>query len=81
MPLLKHYQVFPGDPMVKNPPANAGDMSLIPGPGRIHMLQSNQAQASDYWSSHTLEPMLHNKRRYHNGKPTLQQRVAPIHHS
>ena len=37
MPLLKHYRVFPDDPMVKNPPANAGDMSLIPGPGRIHM--------------------------------------------
>ena len=22
---------FPGDPVVKNPPANAGDMGLIPG--------------------------------------------------
>ena len=28
---------FPGGPVVKNPPANAGDMSLIPGPGRSHM--------------------------------------------
>ena len=25
----------------KNPPANAGDMGLIPGLGRLHMLQSN----------------------------------------
>ena len=25
----------------KNPPANAGDMSLIPGLGRFDMLQSN----------------------------------------
>ena len=25
----------------KNPPANAGDMGLIPGPGRSHMPQSN----------------------------------------
>ena len=25
---------FPGDSVVKNPPANAGDMSLIPGLGR-----------------------------------------------
>ena len=25
---------FPGGPMVKNPPANVGDMGLIPGWGR-----------------------------------------------
>ena len=25
---------FPGGSVVKNPPANAGDMSSIPGPGR-----------------------------------------------
>ena len=25
---------FPGSSMVKNPPANAGDMGLIPGSGR-----------------------------------------------
>ena len=25
---------FPGGSVVKNPPANVGDMSLIPGPGR-----------------------------------------------
>ena len=25
---------FPGDSMVKNPPANAGDTSSIPGSGR-----------------------------------------------
>ena len=32
---------FPGDPVVKNPPANAGNMGLIPGPGRFHMLWGN----------------------------------------
>ena len=32
---------FPGGPGVKNLPANAGDTSLIPGPGRFHMLHSN----------------------------------------
>ena len=32
---------FPGGKMVKNPPANAGDMGSSPGPGRSHMLQSN----------------------------------------
>ena len=32
---------FPGGTVVKNPPANAGDMGLIPGPGGSHMLWSN----------------------------------------
>ena len=28
------YICFPGGSVVKNPPANAGDMSLIPGSGK-----------------------------------------------
>ena len=32
---------FPGGTVVKNPPANAGDTGLSPGPGRSHMLWSN----------------------------------------
>ena len=32
---------FPGGSVVKNPLANAGDMGLIPDPGRSHMLQGN----------------------------------------
>ena len=32
---------FPGDPMVKNPPADAGNMGLIPDPGRFHMSRGN----------------------------------------
>ena len=32
---------FPGGTVVKNPPANAGDMDSIPGLGRTHMPQSN----------------------------------------
>ena len=32
---------FPGGPVVKNLPANAGDMGLMPGVGRYHMLQSS----------------------------------------
>ena len=31
--------------MVKNPPANAGDTGLSPGPGRSHMWRSNEAHA------------------------------------
>ena len=29
---------IPGGPVVKNLPANTGDMSSVPGPGRSHML-------------------------------------------
>ena len=32
---------FPGGAVVKNPPANAGDMGSSPGPGRSHMPWSN----------------------------------------
>ena len=37
----KDIRDFPGGTVVKNPPANAGDMGLIPGLGRSHMPQSN----------------------------------------
>ena len=32
---------FPGGAVVKNPPANAGEMGSIPSPGRSPMPQSN----------------------------------------
>ena len=32
---------FPGGAVVKNPPANAGDTGLSPGPGRSHVPRSN----------------------------------------
>ena len=32
---------FPTGPMVKNPPAKAGDTGSVPGPGRFHMPLSN----------------------------------------
>ena len=34
-------QAFPGGPVVKNPPRNAGDTGSVPDPGRSHMLQGN----------------------------------------
>ena len=37
----KRIQDFLGGPVVKKPPANAGDMSSIPGLGRFHMTQGN----------------------------------------
>ena len=57
--------------MVKNPPANAGDTSLIPDPGKPDMLGSNKARgpqlsslSSSTWERQrlkllALEPMLH----------------------
>ena len=32
---------FPGGPEVRNLPASAGNMGSIPGPGRLHLPQSN----------------------------------------
>ena len=51
---------FPGGTVVKNPPANAGDMGSIPGPGRSHMLQSNWTCAPQLLSlrSRAREPQL-----------------------
>ena len=39
--IIKQSWDFPGGAVVKNPPANAGDMGSSPGPGRSHMLRSN----------------------------------------
>ena len=33
---------FPGDSVVKGPPAHAGDMGSIPDPGRSYIPQSNK---------------------------------------
>ena len=52
---------FPGGAVVKNPPANAGNMGSIPGPGGSHMLGRNyQARAPQLLSLHSRarEPQL-----------------------
>ena len=38
---MKDTWDFPGDPVVKNLPANAEDTGLISGPGRSHMSKGN----------------------------------------
>ena len=61
---------LPGGAVVKNPPANAGDMGSIPGPGRSHMPVRH-----NYWAcmpqllkpAH-LEPELCNKRSHRTEK-------------
>ena len=37
----KEIQDFPSGPVVKNLPANAGDLGLIPGLGRYHVPRGN----------------------------------------
>ena len=75
------HQGFPGGAVVKNPPANAGDTGLSPGPGRSHMPWSNYTRAPQLPSLCStarepqllkptcLEPMLRNKRSHRNEKP------------
>ena len=38
---MRRAEGFPGGAVVKNPPANAGDMGLNPGLGRSHVPRSN----------------------------------------
>lgn len=35
------FKEFPASPVLKTLPSNAGDMGLIPSPGRSHMLFGN----------------------------------------
>ena len=39
--IKRNPQDFPGDPVVKNPSANAGDTGSIPGLGKYPMLQGS----------------------------------------
>ena len=64
-----------GDTVDKNPPANARDTSSIPGPGRFHLPQSNQARVPQLCA---LEPAPCSKRSHQNEKPqNISSRVAP----
>ena len=70
---------FPGGPVVKNPPANAGDMGSIPSSGRFHMPWGNLSPCAATtepvyyvsWSPSALGPMLYDKRSLYNEKPVL----------
>ena len=44
--------------MLKKPPANAEDMGLIPGLGRLHMLRSNKASEPQLLWSPGTQPQL-----------------------
>ena len=49
---------FPGGPVVKHPPANAGDVSSIPGLGRFYTLQGNLAHIPQSMCSRACESQL-----------------------
>ena len=53
---------FPGGPVVKNRPCNAGDTGLVPGLGRFHMPCGTKPMCCNYRASH-LEPMLQERSR------------------
>ena len=57
-----HPRDLPGGAVVKNPPANAGNTGLSPGPGRSHMPRSNSARAPQLLSLRATEtePACHN---------------------
>ena len=80
---------FPGDSVVKNLPAKAGDTGLIPDPGRSHMPQSNEAHVPQPLSlgfraqelqlrkPRALQPVLCSKRSHCSEKPKrCNQRAA-----
>ena len=50
-------QSFPGGSVVKDLADTAGDMGSIPGLGRSHMPQSNEAREPQLLSLRALEPM------------------------
>ena len=56
--------------MVKNLPANAGNTGLIPGPGRSHMAQGNEAHAPQLLKSERPRAYALQQGRHRNEKPT-----------
>ena len=54
---------MPGSPIYKNLPANPGDMGSIPGPGRFHVPQVNEAYVPQLLKPMDLTLVLHSKRR------------------
>ena len=62
---------FLGGPVVKNPPASAGDTSSTPALGKS---KGSYAQAPQLPSLHALEPVLRNERSHCNEKPSTATR-------
>ena len=48
--MIKNWSDLPGGPVVKNPPADAGDVGSSPGSGRFHTPRSSEARATQLLS-------------------------------
>ena len=64
-----HAFRIPGGPVVKNPPANAGDTGSIPNPGRFHMLWGNEVGTLQLLKPTCSRALLCNKGSQCNEKP------------
>ena len=58
-----------GGPVVKNPPANAGNTGSIPGVGGFHIPWSSQARVPQLLKPSHPEPVLHTGKSHHGEKP------------
>ena len=72
---------FPGGAVVKNLPANAGDMGSSPGPRRSHMLRSNYACAPQLLSLRSKACALQQEKPPQWEACAPQRRVVPAHHN
>ena len=85
VPLKRYFPRTSLGPVVKNPPANAGNTGLNPGLGRSHMSQSNEAHAPQL-RGHTLqlprpwhlEPVLCNERGHLSEQPAHHGKEQPL---
>lgn len=79
----KHREGFPGDSVVKNPPCNGRNISLIPGLGRSRMRWSNgvcvpqpQSPCTATTEATRLELELH-KKSHRNDRPATTVKGSP----
>ena len=91
--ILKTELGLPGGSVVKNLPANADDMGLIPDLQRFHVSWSSwasvpqllslcsRAQEPQLQKSEHLEPVLHNKRDRGREAHTPQLESSPVHYT
>ena len=68
----------PCGPMGKSPPADAGDMGLIPGPGGLTGCGATaEPEGHSYWSQHGLEPAPCSRTSHRRGKPAGSKEEKP----
>ena len=77
----KEAQDFPGGTVVKNPPANAGDMGSSPSLGRFHMSRSNWARVPQLLSLRSRARALQQEKPPQWEAHKRQRRVAPARHN